>query len=240
VITINIVLAIVPALLILLWAYRRDRAHPEPRRLVLAAFLLGLVAVLAALVAGFVTAPLGRMLSGYADLAFKAFFQAGLLEEAAKLAVVLLVVARHPAFDEVADGIVYVMAASLGFAAVENVLYIGETTSVLLIRAITAVPMHGAVGGIMGYFVGLSRIEHRGSVVTGLLLAVVVHGLYDFVLFAGGLLSFAAIGIVVASMVTVARLFRTAVARDIEAGRSRRSHSPLPHLRPPAGPSTLQ
>jgi RsiW-degrading membrane proteinase PrsW (M82 family) len=223
----NLALAIGPALLLLRWAYRRDSVRPEPPRLVLAAFGLGVVAIGIAIVVGLALQPLARLLTGLPRLAYEAYFVAGFLEEAAKLAVVLFFIARHKDFDEVADGMVYTMAASLGFAVVENAMYLGEPSVVLLIRGLTAVPAHGAAGGLMGYFVGMSRIESRGSAFPGLLTAVALHGTYDFFLFIGGPISYATIPLLIVALALVAYLFRVAVQRDQNAGRvPRTNHTP--------------
>ena len=117
---------------------------------------------------------------------------------------------------------VYAMAASLGFAVIENALYLAGPPTVLLIRGITAVPLHGTAGGIMGFFVGMSRIEGRGSSLTGLLAAVALHGTYDYFLFTGGALGFAVIPLLIIALVVVAALFRVAVKRDQDAGRAPR------------------
>ncbi len=218
----NIALAVGPAILLLVWAYRRDTARPEPRRLVLGAFGLGIVAVAVAIVVGLAFEPLAQLFAGAWRTAYRAYFVAGFLEEAAKLAVVLFFVARHKEFDEIADGMVYAMAASLGFAVVENAMYLGEPPVVLLIRGITSVPAHAAAGGLMGYFVGLSRIEGRGSSLTGLLAAVILHGTYDFFLFIGGRISFATIPLLIIGLALVIYLFSLAVKRDQEAGRAPR------------------
>ena len=218
----NIALAVGPALLLLWWAYRRDSARPEPRRLVLGAFGLGIVAVAVAIAIGLAAEPLALLFHGAWRIAYQAYFVAGFLEEGAKLAVVLFFVARHSEFDEVADGMVYAMAASLGFAVIENALYLAGPPTVLLIRGITAVPLHGTAGGIMGFFVGMSRIEGRGSSLTGLLAAVALHGTYDYFLFTGGAFGFAVIPLLIIALVVVAALFRVAVKRDQDAGRAPR------------------
>jgi RsiW-degrading membrane proteinase PrsW (M82 family) len=234
IVAVNLALAIGPAALVLLWAYRRDRIRREPPRLVLGAFGLGVVAVAAAIVVGLLLDPLAWAFGDTGALLFRAYVVAGLLEEAAKLAVVLFFIARHTEFDEVADGMVYTMAASLGFAVVENILYLAGPSTVLLVRGITAVPLHATAGGIMGYFIGMNRIEKRGSILAGLFLAVLLHGTYDFLLFTGagsetGLVSLATIPLLVVAGVATAVLFRRAVRSDQAAGRvPQGSPAPVP------------
>jgi len=213
----NLTLAIAPALLLLLWAYRRDSRKPEPPKLVLRAFLLGIAAIVVAVIAGLLLQPLEDMMRLQLRLVFDAYVVAGLLEESAKLAVVLFFVARHEEFDEVTDGLVYTMAASLGFAAVENILYLGDPASVLLVRGFTAVPLHASAGALLGFYVGLSRIEQRGSVLPGLLFAVLLHGTYDYLLFSGN--GLATIPLLVAAVIVVRGLFVRAKKLDEAAGR---------------------
>src|SRR5437588_402293 len=77
--------------------------------------------------------------------------------EALKLAVVLGFPFRYSAFDEVLDGVVYTVAASLGFGLLENLAYSATDVATGLARALTAVPMHAIAAGVMGYFVGRAR-----------------------------------------------------------------------------------
>jgi RsiW-degrading membrane proteinase PrsW (M82 family) len=194
----TILAAIVPALLLLWYFYARD-VHREPRRIVLTTFLLGLVATVPVIMVelrlnnwyvathstltesgSFIRNPLLYAL-------FKAFIVAALVEEFFKFLVLRFYSARRAAFDEPMDGIVYGATASLGFALFENVLYVvGGGWQVALMRAFTAVPLHAALGAILGYYVGQSKFGRvkRGMVLRGLFYAWLLHGLYDFALFA--------------------------------------------------------
>lgn len=95
-------------------------------------------------------------------------------------------------FDEPLDGIVYGVAVALGFASVENVLYLmthGELYIVVL-RAFTAVLAHVACTGSLGFFFGLAKYAPPWRrimlMMTGLYTAILFHGHYDFFLFQGG------------------------------------------------------
>ena len=78
--------------------------------------------------------------------------------------------------------------------------------------------MHASAGALLGFFVGMSRIEQRGSVATGLFLAVLLHGTYDYLLFTGnGLMT---IPLLIASLIVVRGLFVRAKKLDESAGRS--------------------
>jgi len=81
------------------------------------------------------------------------------------------------------DGVVYGATASLGFATLENILYVsGGGWSVAIGRAFSAVPAHACLGAILGYYVGQARFhpERRTSAWLGLLAATILHGCYNF------------------------------------------------------------
>jgi RsiW-degrading membrane proteinase PrsW (M82 family) len=181
--------AVVPALLLLWYFYRQDR-FPEPQRVVLVTFFLG---VLATIPAGVVESVL--MIAVIPNLEMTNLMtsltlasSAGVSEEFFKWLVVILYCARHKEFDEPMDGIVYGVVASLGFATLENYLYVqfSPAESVLLTalaRAFTAVPCHAFLGAIMGYHVGQAWFGKGGRglhLLLSLVLPAVLHTLYDF------------------------------------------------------------
>jgi RsiW-degrading membrane proteinase PrsW (M82 family) len=179
------VLTVAPVAFLLWFFYSRD-VHREPRSVLLRTFLLGIAAILPTLA---VALPLSLLQPSAATpiraSLYAAFVTAALPEESFKLLVLLGYSARRKEFDEPMDGLVYGAAAALGFAAMENVLYVvsgGWATA--LLRALTAVPMHAACGAILGYGVAQSRFTARGrsAVLVGLFSAVAVHGIYDFAL----------------------------------------------------------
>jgi hypothetical protein len=180
--------AVVPSLL-LIWFFHSRDANPEPARVVWATFGLGILTVFPVLL---VALPIGVALRGIEDPLVlglnEAFLTAAVPEEFFKFLVVWLYCSRHREFDEPMDGVIYGALASLGFATFENVLYVAHGgTGVAVMRALTAVPGHAFMGAIMGYFVGQARFApaRRGALMaTGLGVAVVLHGVYDFPLLA--------------------------------------------------------
>lgn len=118
-----------------------------------------------------------------------AFFGAAIPEEIFKFLVLWLYAMRHSEFDEPMDGIVYGVTASLGFATLENILYVAEGggTSAFL-RAFTAVPGHAFLGAIMGYYAGRAHAApaaaRRALLTRALVIPTLLHGLYDFPLLA--------------------------------------------------------
>ncbi len=176
--------AIVPSLLLLWYFHARD-LHPEPGKVLFASFGLGVATIPGVLLAAwpltFVVAELQEPhLAGLGA----AFLTAAIPEELFKLVVVWGYAARNRHFDEPMDGIVYGVAVSLGFATLENVLYVGSGgLGVAVMRALTAVPGHAFFGAVMGYFVGQARFAPRGrgaSLALAFVVPVLLHGLYDF------------------------------------------------------------
>jgi RsiW-degrading membrane proteinase PrsW (M82 family) len=215
----NVGLAILPSLLLLWYFFRWDRARREPRGLLLLTFFLGFIAVIpAALIEGLVD-PFG---SGYPPLfrlAFRAFIVAGLVEEGIKLFVIQRFVMNRPAFDEMMDGIIYTITASMGFAFFENLFYSFGSPGTLIIRGITAVPLHAIASGIMGFYIGLSRFGNPDAWKRGLLYAVLIHGFYDFFLFVGGYLSYLVFPLLVWAARELGKYHRRAQLADQRSGR---------------------
>ena len=115
-------------------------------------------------------------------------------EELVKFLTIYVTIYRHPEYDEVLDGITYGVAAALGFASVENLLYIGvaatrsplEGFSTGVLRALLAVPAHALFGAIMGHFMDvpdLRRPKKSRDLLTALGVALALHGTYDFILY---------------------------------------------------------
>jgi RsiW-degrading membrane proteinase PrsW (M82 family) len=229
---ISFFLAVAPTIFLVRYFYRLDKGKPEPKGLVLKVFLFGLLSALVAI-------PLELMVSSFqglfdpgslAVILFRSFIVAGLVEEWIKLTVVRLTAYRAGAFDEVMDGIVYTVVAGLGFACLENILYVvGRPLSIALIRAFTAVPLHALASGLMGYSVGKARFaanqaEEGAWMRRGLFTAVLVHGLYDFLLFMvpiwGHLPGLGLIPLILVGFLALRSRIRSAIAQDRRAGRT--------------------
>ena len=121
--------------------------------------------------------------------AWKAFVVAGFSEELFKYIALYLLIWKSKEFNEKFDGIVYAVFVSLGFAAVENVMYVmGNGLSTGIMRAITAVPAHAIFGITMGFYFGLAKFykkERKRLRTKALIYPIVLHGIYDFILFTG-------------------------------------------------------
>jgi len=177
-------LSMVMPSLLLLWYFHSRDAYPEPASVVWRTFGLGVLSAIPVLMFAL---PMGTFLEGIDDpfLAgvYEAFVLASIPEEVCKLAVILWYARRHSAFDEPMDGLVYGVAASLGFATLENVLYVAQGgLGVAMMRAVTSIPGHATFGAIMGYYVGrahFSRGRARPLLIKALLIPILLHGVYD-------------------------------------------------------------
>ncbi|MBN1685997.1 MAG: PrsW family intramembrane metalloprotease [Spirochaetales bacterium] len=213
---INILLASVPAIVIIVYIYRKDQGGKEPRLLVFMAFVIGFFAVIPAAVIEILFAELGVNFRGILYDLFRAFVVAGLVEEGVKLIAVRLFLFKSRYFDEITDGILYTITASLGFAFFENILYSFGPPFVLIARGITAVPLHASASGILGYFIGVTKATGKNRLLIGLSAAVLIHGFYDFLLFTESWPAFFIFPLLAASVLLLRRLYKLARRRDLE------------------------
>lgn len=132
---------------------------------------------------------IGLGFTGILDGFWNAFAVAALCEETFKFLALYLLIWRSKEFNEKFDGIVYATFISLGFAGIENVLYVADGgISTGIVRAITAVPAHAIFGISMGFFFGIAKFypqKQKRNIIFSLLIPVLLHGCYDFILMAG-------------------------------------------------------
>lgn len=185
-----IIVSFFPGVLWVWFFYRKDKYQPEPISLVMKAFVYGAISVFPA---AFVEAPFRSFIAGEAPDIARLFIVTtlviGLVEEMAKFIAVRLAVYDHQEFNEVVDGIIYAVAAGLGFAAVENLFYSARFgITVGLFRAFITDLAHASFSGIVGYHLGLAKF-YKGSTTLllgkGLAIAIGLHGVYDFLIIAG-------------------------------------------------------
>lgn len=179
-----IAIAVAPGLAIAIYVYWQDKFEREPGKLMIKAFLLGIVSVVPAILLERYWSSLGfAPTSIFRETAFFAFVVVGLSEELSKFALLRYFLYKKKAFNEPFDGITYAVMVSMGFATLENVLYVIDGGfKVAILRAMFAVPAHATFGVIMGYFVGLARFRtsHGTSfLIMGLVGATFFHGLYN-------------------------------------------------------------
>ena len=186
--------ALLPVILILRYIYRLDKNEREPLSLVVIVMIIGAIF---ALPCGFVESFLTKIFAAIYNTSTVKFawientICVALVEELSKWLVIMVFVWKNHNFDYRYDGVVYAVSASLGFAALENVLYIIQFgTSVAIGRALFAIPGHTTFGVFMGFYMSLAKASLLAGNTRGLrrykLLALVIpmliHGLYDFLL----------------------------------------------------------
>ena len=178
--------AIVPVIIFLFAVYQKD-TEKEPLNLLFKGFVGGMLSIFpaVALATGFqyFNTFYNPMVVSFYD----AFFVAAIPEELAKFALLFFIIWKNKAFDQHYDGIIYAVFVSLGFAVVENILYVfehGMETAIL--RAVLAIPAHGFFGVAMGYFFALAKFSERRfrkkNLALCLLIPILLHGTYDFAL----------------------------------------------------------
>ena len=185
-------IAILPVILLMIFIYRQDKYQKEPVKSLAKAFIGGMIAIPLDII--IVTGI--QYLAGDAVITktvfFNAFLEAGMPEEFCKFVIFMLLIWRDKNFDEYFDGIVYATFIGLGFACVENIQYVftyGFQTGV--VRALLSVPGHFLFGVVMGYFLSMAKFhpEKRGTyLISGLLLSMIAHGLFDWLLMAASVL----------------------------------------------------
>jgi len=180
-----VALAVTPALLICFLIYRIDRYDKESHWQLIICFVLGMLVTFPAMHLESFGESFGLNQPGHlGKLIILSFIVVGLTEELAKFVALIGYAYPRKAFNEPLDGIVYSVMIAMGFATLENIIYadrFGLETTVL--RAFTAVPAHAVFAVFMGYYVGLAKFNKTRRlilIVSGVLLASMVHGLYDF------------------------------------------------------------
>lgn len=196
--------ALVPAAFLMVQVYRLDRIEKEPAGLLLKLVLFG---ALSGLAAGAIEGALTRLLDvtlggSMLRLMLENFLAVALVEEACKRWVVLKFAWRHPAFDYRFDAVVYCVFSALGFAALENILYVAEYGfAVAVSRALLSVPGHCFFAVYMGIYLGQAKMAERAMqryyielpdetpgqyLRASLLVPALLHGFWDFSLSVGG------------------------------------------------------
>ena len=182
-----LILALAPVFIIGGYIYFRDKYEKEPIRLLLLALLLGALTVIPILFIESFLQGFTQIFSGLAAAAWQAFVVAAFSEELFKYIALYLLIWKSVEFNEKFDGIVYAVFISLGFAGIENILYVfgnGPVTGIS--RALTAVPAHAIFGVTMGFYFGLAKFYSKKEFqlkLKALFYPIILHGIYDFILF---------------------------------------------------------
>ena len=184
-----LLLAVAPALFVIVYIYIKDKHEKEPKHLLIYNFLLGaIVSIIVTTILYFLFTKFfpSFIKESVFDQFIKAFLMVGLIEEFSKYIIVRYYAQPKEAFNEPFDGIVYAVMVSMGFALTENIFYVFEGgIDTAIARAVTAVPAHATFGVLMGYFMGKAKFSKNKTILNliGLLFAILFHGAYEFFLF---------------------------------------------------------
>ena len=218
-----LLLAVAPAIILIMYIYIVDKKQREPIPQILKGFAYGIVSAFIAVPAALFLADTQFYTDTFTniiDALRTAFYGAALPEEAAKLFMLWLLVRKNQYFDERLDGIVYAVAISMGFAAFENVLYLidnyEEWLSVGLTRATLSVPAHYAFAVLMGYYYAKVHFGISNSLkdkVMILFAPVIVHTIFDWLLFSISITPTLTGGLFVIFIIFVIKMHQYANAR---------------------------
>ncbi len=193
-----ILLASAPILVCAFYIFIRDKYEKEPIMLLVVGLALGAVSTIPILYMERVFININPFVSHskYYDI-YKSYVVAGFTEEIFKFLILLFLIYRNRNFNERFDGIVYAVFISLGFALVENILFVindrfgGVRTGIN--RAIFSVPAHMLYGVSMGYYFALIKYESEKSlknITLALINPMFIHGTFDYILTLNNKISF--------------------------------------------------
>lgn len=184
------IIAITPAIIIVLAIYLSDRRDREPFKLLVLTYMFGALAVIPILLIEEFLLSI-NVFSGTLEALYTAFIVAGLTEEFFKRLVVLKIPYKTKYFNEKLDGIVYGVFSAMGFATVENIVYVvfryANNPHVGLYRGIFSVPAHAIFGVTMGYYLSLAKFDHvkkrtKKNLWRSLYMPILLHGTFNFIL----------------------------------------------------------
>ena len=184
-----ILLSLAPVFIIGGYIYYRDKYEKEPMRFIWKALFAGALIVIPVIFVEQFLSIFLPFFPGILNAAYHGFVVAAFTEESFKFLALFLLFWRTNIFNEKFDGIVYATFISLGFAGVENVMYVlqyGASTG--FTRALTAVPAHAVFGVTMGFYAGQARFydkKRKELLRKAILVPLLLHGIYDFILMTG-------------------------------------------------------
>jgi RsiW-degrading membrane proteinase PrsW (M82 family) len=193
---------LLPALLWLIFWLREDKLHPEPRYRIALSFIAGMLAVLLVI-------PVEKAIHSFSGGAITSttLLLWATAEELFKLLAAYFAALRYSANDEPLDPLIYLITAALGFSALENTFFLanflndGYTMQSLIsgnMRFIGATILHTVSSASVGIFLGLSYYKssnlRKNYLLTGVVLAIVLHTIFNSLIIKSGSSAFAAFG----------------------------------------------
>lgn len=187
-------IAVFPVIFLLYFVHKKD-PHPEQMKFLMKIFGLGCLSAIPVLFCEMFYDRVLQIPDNYGSFAlfWNTFWGIAFVEETFKWVAMFAMSYRSKKFDETYDGIVYGAFSSMGFACIENLLYVVLGFSVVtgILRAITAVPGHFCYGVIMGYFMSKARYNKESGksgiiyILLSILVPTALHALYDYLILDG-------------------------------------------------------
>lgn len=241
-------LAVLPPAILFYRVLKLDKVEQEPFGLVARTFLLGCLSCIPAALIEAVgdNLALEFMPSEAAYNVFVFLLLVPLAEEGVKY-LAMRTVRKNEAFNYTFDGIVYGVAASLGFATLENILYVVGLFDIVtaVARAFLSIPLHCVCGVFMGYYYGLGHRyrllgeadKSRSNYILALVIPAIIHGLYDYSLSVdNGWISLAGLLFTFAMFVLAVKRVRLSSAQDEAFWGSTEQHNAATQPVQPAQP----
>ncbi|WP_156289250.1 glutamic-type intramembrane protease PrsW [Oceanobacillus salinisoli] len=170
-----------PVFALMCYIYLKDRVT-EPISLIVKMFMLGALLVFPIMFIQYALAAENITNNHF----IQSFFFVALLEEFSKWFIFIFAIYHHSDFDNHYDGIVYAVSISLGFASLENVLYLlTNGIEYAFLRAFFPVSSHALFGIIMGYYFGRAKVTNlhtNWNRIFALLIPFILHGIYNYIL----------------------------------------------------------
>lgn len=185
------ILAIAPIVACLFWIYLKDKYEKEPIPILIKYFILGIISSLLALVIENLLIKVS-IFEGMSLILYTSFIVAGFTEESLKAMILIPNLLKEKQYNEKLDGIVYSVFLSLGFAAIENIIYIFYESEELILqvslsRAVIAIPAHIMFAITMGYYISKYKFEEKKPkkqqyIIIAVIIPILLHGIFDFIL----------------------------------------------------------
>lgn len=186
-----LLLIFLPVIVFAFWIYKKDKYDKEDILVLLKYFILGmLISFLAILIEKFLLKE--RIFQGDIKLIYTSFIVAGVTEEILKGLILFLLATKEQNYNEKLDGIVYSIFLSLGFATIENIIYMNyeriySIYEIALVRAFISIPGHIMFAITMGYYISKykfekNKIKRRQELILAFLIPILIHGTFDFIL----------------------------------------------------------
>ena len=189
-----LILAILPISFFVGWIYLKDRYEKEPPLKLIKYFLLGILVSIFAIILELYFSKL-NIFSGISGYIYTAFFVAAFTEEALKSIILIPILLRDNDFNEKLDGIIYSIFLSLGFATVENIIYLMRERLDLslelgITRGLISIPSHVMFAITMGYYISKYKFAKEDSeknkyLIYAIIIPILLHGVFDFILMIG-------------------------------------------------------